>query len=287
MHASHENPLAPALYIVSTPIGSADDITLRALKVLAQADVLAAEDTRRLRKLMDIHGIPLNGRRIVACHDHNEGASAKGLVAAIGEGKSVAYASDAGTPLLADPGFMLARAAIAEGVDVRSAPGASALLAALAVAGMPVDRFLFAGFPPVKEGARARFLADVMAVEATLILYESPKRTARTLAAIAEQEPGREVAMCRELTKRFEEIRRAPASELAAALADELDPKGEIVLVLAPPAPKETSDADVDIMLADALTRGSVKDAATEVAAATGQPRKGLYARAQALKDAE
>jgi 16S rRNA (cytidine1402-2'-O)-methyltransferase len=283
---SNGQPLDPALYVVSTPIGSADDITLRALHVLTHADVLAAEDTRRLRKLMDIHGIPLAGRRIVACHDHNEAASAQGLVAAIGEGRSVAYASDAGTPLLADPGFALARAAIAAGQDVRAAPGASALLAALAVAGMPVDRFLFAGFPPPKEGARAKFLAEVMATSATLILYESPKRVARTLAAIADIEPGRQVALCRELTKRFEEVRRAAARDLANALAEETDPKGEIVLVLAPPAPVAHSDEDIDDMLRDALTRGSVKDAASEVAATTGQPRKALYARAQALKDA-
>jgi 16S rRNA (cytidine1402-2'-O)-methyltransferase len=175
----------PGLHLVSVPIGAARDITLRALDLLAGADVLAAEDTRTLRHLMEIHGIALAGRPLLACHDHNEAQVVPKVLEALRAGKSVAYAPEAGTPLVSDPGFGLARAAAAEGFAVLAAPGASAVLAALAVSGLPSDRFLFAGFPPAAQGERARFLAELAGVRATLVLYESPRRIGRLLAEAA------------------------------------------------------------------------------------------------------
>jgi 16S rRNA (cytidine1402-2'-O)-methyltransferase len=201
---------------VSVPIGAARDITLRALDLLAGADVLAAEDTRTLRHLMEIHGIALAGRPLLACHDHNEAQVVPKVLAALRAGKSVAYAPEAGTPLVSDPGFGLARAAAAEGFAVLAAPGASAVLAALAVSGLPSDRFLFAGFPPAAQGERARFLAELAPVRATLVLYESPRRIGRLLAeAAAALGPDRQAAVCRELTKRFEEVTRGTLATLA------------------------------------------------------------------------
>ncbi|MEL7216351.1 MAG: 16S rRNA (cytidine(1402)-2'-O)-methyltransferase [Pseudomonadota bacterium] len=279
-------PLAPGLHLVSTPIGAANDITLRALDVLAQADVLAAEDTRTLRKLMDLHGVALAGRRIVAYHDHNGASARPGLLAALKEGKTVAYASEAGTPMVADPGLTLARATIEAGVAVQAAPGASALLAALAVAGLPTDRFFFAGFAPTKDGARRRFLEAVVAVDATLVLYESPKRLAKLLAALEEaSQGGRACVVCRELTKKFEETRRGTLAELRQFYDENEEVKGEIVVLLGPPEHIAPSEEEVDEMLVRHLLSESVKDAASEVARATGLPRRALYARAQELKD--
>ncbi len=183
--------IPPGLHLVAVPIGAARDITLRALDVLAGADVLAAEDTRTLRHLMEIHGIALNGRPLVAYHDHNEAEALPRLMGALRAGKSVAYAPEAGTPLVSDPGFGLARAAAAEGLPVVAVPGASAVLAALAVSGLPSDRFLFAGFPPAAAGERARFLAELAPIRATLILYESPRRL-----------PSRRARSCWSLTAR-------------------------------------------------------------------------------------
>lgn len=270
-------PLAPGLYLVATPIGSARDITLRALDILGAADVLAAEDTRTLRHLMEIHGIPLNGRPLVPLHDHNEGAASPRLLRAIAEGKSVAYASEAGTPLVSDPGFVLARAAVAEGLPVTAAPGASAVLAALCVAGLPTDRFLFAGFPPAARSARLRFLEELRPVQATLVLYESPKRLAALLADLAETlGPARQAAICRELTKRFEEVRRGTLGDLAESYAGEAV-KGEVV-VLIDRAGAETADsADWQAALLRALDTLSVKDAAAMVAEAYDLPRREVY----------
>ena len=205
IHGPEARPLGPGLHLVSTPIGAARDITLRALDILAAADVLAAEDTRTLRHLMEIHGIALNGRPLVPCHDHNEASATPRLLRAIAEGKSVAYASEAGTPLVSDPGFQLARAAIAEGLPVLAAPGPSAVLCALTVAGLPSDRFLFAGFPPAQRSARQRFFQELKDTQATLIFYESPKRVYQMLDDLAQVMGGlRYAAVCRELTKRFE-----------------------------------------------------------------------------------
>jgi 16S rRNA (cytidine1402-2'-O)-methyltransferase len=275
--------VAPGLYLVATPIGNARDITLRALDILAGADVLAAEDTRTTRKLLTIHGIDRGSGRVVPYHDHNAPAQRPRLLAALADGRSVALVSDAGTPLVADPGYRLALEAIAAGHPVTAAPGPSALLAALAVAGLPTDRFLFGGFLPPRDSARRRALADLAAVPATLVFYESPRRLGACLAAMAEVLGDRPAAVCRELTKRFEEVRRAPLAALAARYAGEPAPKGEVVLVVAPPVRVADNAEDLDAALARALRRLSVRDAAAEVSAVLGLPRRQVYARALEL----
>jgi 16S rRNA (cytidine1402-2'-O)-methyltransferase len=276
--------LTPGLYLVATPIGAARDITLRALDILASADVLAAEDTRNTRHLLDIHGVALRGRKIVPYHDHNGAAQRPRLLAAVAAGQSVAYVSDAGTPMVADPGYQLAQGMIAQGLPVFAAPGASALLAALAVAGQPTDRFMFAGFPPPKAAALKRFLADLAAVPATLVFYESPRRLADCLAAMsAAFGPTRPVSVCRELTKKFEEVRRGTLGPMAEAYASEPAPKGEVVIVLGPPIAVELSTETLDDALSSALENHSLKDAVAAVAEALDLPRKQVYARALEL----
>lgn len=273
--------LAPGLYLVATPIGTARDITLRALDILGSADLLAAEDTRRTRHLLDIHGLRRDARSLVPYHDHNGAAQRPRLLAALAEGRSVALVSDAGTPLVADPGYRLAVEAIAAGHPVHAAPGASAVLAALSVAGLPTDRFFFAGFPPPKHAARVRFLGELAAVPATLVFYESPRRLAGSLADMAAALGGaRPAAICRELTKRFEETRRGDLSDLAGAYAAGPEPKGEIVVVVGPPVAAEIGEAALDAALDAALERLSVRDAAAAVAHALGLPRRVVYARA-------
>jgi 16S rRNA (cytidine1402-2'-O)-methyltransferase len=280
-------PVPPGLHLLATPIGAARDITLRALDLLAGADVLAAEDTRTLRHLMEIHGVALNDRPLVAYHDHNGAAVRPRLLRALKEGKSVAYASEAGTPLIADPGFQLARAAIAEGFAVLAAPGPSAVLAALTVSGLPSDRFLFAGFPPAGAGDRARFLAELGQVPATLILYESPKRINRLLTEMADAfGKDRLAAVCRELTKRFEDVSRGTLGELAEAFAGRAV-KGEIVVLVDRPGDRVVDGASIEAALRDALAHGSVKDAAAEVAAALNLPRKEVYRMALQLAERE
>lgn len=278
--------LDPALYLVATPIGSARDITLRALDVLAAADVLAAEDTRTLRHLMSIHGIAVNGRPMIAYHDHNGAAVRPRIIAHLQQGRSVAYASDAGTPGIADPGFALVRAARAAGVAVTAAPGPNAAIAALSIAGLPTDRFLFAGFAPAAAGARRKFLADLSAIPATLVFYETPKRLDRFLAdAAAAFGDARTAAVCRELTKKFEEVRSAPLGEMAQALA-EMPRKGEIVILI-DRAPGDGDRAALDDALQEALRSGSVKDAARAVSEALGLPRRDVYQRALAMSRGE
>ncbi|MFV0409295.1 MAG: 16S rRNA (cytidine(1402)-2'-O)-methyltransferase [Paracoccus sp. (in: a-proteobacteria)] len=278
--------LLPGLYLVATPIGAARDITLRALDVLNAADILAAEDTRTLRHLMDIHGIPLRGRRIIACHDHNEERRARELSAALSEGHSVAYCSDAGTPLVADPGFRLARDVIADGGEVFAVPGASAALAALSVAGLPSDRFLFAGFAPQPAAARRSWLADVAGVEATAIIFDSPRRVKQTLGILCEIDPNRGIVLCRELTKKFEEIMRGTVADIAARIPD-AGLKGEIVLVLDRPAAAQVEDKDIEAVLKDLLDTMSVKDAAAVVADQFAIARRQAYQLALSLgKDA-
>ena len=280
-------PVPPGLHLLATPIGAARDITLRALDILASADVLAAEDTRTLRHLMEIHGVALNDRPLVAYHDHNGEAVRPRLLRALKEGKSVAYASEAGTPLIADPGFQLARAAIAEGFTVLAAPGPSAVLAALTVSGLPSDRFLFAGFPPTGAGDRARFLAELGQVPATLILYESPKRINRLLTEMADAfGKDRLAAVCRELTKRFEEVSRGTLGELAEAFTGRAV-KGEIVVLVDRPGDRVVDAASIEAALRDALAHGSVKDAAAEVSAALNLPRKDVYRMALQLAERE
>ncbi len=273
-------PVEPGLYLIATPIGAARDITLRALDLLAGADVIAAEDTRSLRHLMEIHGIAPDDRPLVSYHDHNAKTARPRLMAALAAGKSVVYASEAGTPLVADPGYQLAGAAVAAGHRLVSAPGPSAVLAALTVSGLPSDRFLFAGFPPPAKTARAAFLRELAPVPATLVLYESPKRLGALLAEMAAQlGETRAAAVCRELTKRFEEVRRGTLADLAAHYAG-APPKGEIVVLVDRARGRAAGPEDVDAALADALARLSVKDAAAEVAAALGLPRREVYQRA-------
>lgn len=276
-HAPERRPLSAGLHLVATPIGAARDITLRALDILASADVLAAEDTRTLRHLMEIHGIPLGDRPLVPCHDHNEKEATPRLLQAIREGRSVAYASEAGTPLVSDPGFHLARAAIAEGLPVLAAPGPSAVLCALTVAGLPSDRFLFAGFPPSAQTARRTFLSELRDVPATVIFYESPKRINQMLEDLSQiMGDGRYAAICRELTKRFEEVTRGTLGELREQFAAR-DVKGEIV-VLVDRAGEQAADAEtVEAALDRALQTMRVKDAAAMVAEAFGLPKRDVY----------
>lgn len=276
-HAPERRPLSAGLHLVATPIGAARDITLRALDILASADVLAAEDTRTLRHLMEIHGIPVGDRPLVPCHDHNEKEATPRILRAIADGKSVAYASEAGTPLVSDPGFQLARAAIAEGLPVLAAPGPSAVLCALAVAGLPSDRFLFAGFPPSAQTARRTFISELKDVPATLIFYESPKRINQMLEDLSQiLGEERYAAVCRELTKRFEEVTRGTLGELRDQFADR-DVKGEIV-VLVDRAGEQAADAQtVEAALDRALQTMRVKDAAAMVAEAFGLPKRDVY----------
>jgi len=270
-------PLAPGLYFVSTPIGAARDITLRGLDILAKADVLAAEDTRTLKHLMEIHGVALGDRHVFAYHDHNGESMRPKLLRALAEGKSVAYASEAGTPLIADPGFQLGRAAIAANQTVLAAPGASAVLAALTVSGLPSDRFLFAGFLPTQTGARLKALKELGGVPATLIFYESPKRINRTLDEMVECWGGeREAVVCRELTKRFEEVTRGSLADLVSAF-DGRTPKGEIVVLVGRAVATKLDAAGVEERLRMHLVSKSVKDAAADFAVELNLPRRDVY----------
>jgi len=279
-----EISLTPGLYLVATPIGSARDITLRALDILQSADVIAAEDTRNTRKLMDIHGIKLGERPIIPYHDHNGAQQRPRILDAIEDGKSVAYVSDAGTPMVADPGFTLARAVIEADGPVTAAPGASAVLAALSIAGLPTDKFMFVGFPPPKAGARNQFFKDLENIPATLVFYESPKRLDKTLASMIEAfGEERQAAICRELTKKFEQALRGTLRNVLDRREDEMPLKGEIVIVLGPPVAQEISQEDLDASLRRALLTLSVKDAAAEVAQSLGLPRKTAYNRALEL----
>lgn len=273
---------APGLYLVATPIGNARDITLRALDILRAADVIACEDTRVTRTLLTIYGISAT---VIACHDHNESAAAGRIIAEIGAGNIVALVSDAGTPLVSDPGHRVARAVIDAGLPMTVVPGPSAPLAALALAGLPSDRFLFGGFLPNKPSARRETIAALASVPATLMFFESPHRLIEALADLAELLGPRPAAVARELTKRFEEVRRAPLDALAHHYAQTGPPKGEIVLVIAPPGPQAApAEADIDAALREALRATGVREAAAEVAARFGRPRREVYARALALK---
>ncbi|OJH45113.1 16S rRNA methyltransferase [Paracoccus sp. SM22M-07] len=270
------------LYLVATPIGAARDITLRALDVLNSADMLAAEDTRVLRHLMDIHGIPLRGRRILAYHDHNGDRARPALMAALADGASVAYCSDAGTPLVADPGYRLAVDAAEAGARVHALPGPSSSLVALSLSGLPSDRFLFLGFPPSTATARQTFLKTWTAVDSTLIMFESPRRVNRTLTDLAAIDPNRMTVIARELTKKFEEVIRGTARDLAA------DPrmatlKGEVVMVLDRPGETVVDEAQLDDVIQRHMASMSVKDAAREAAQELGLPKRDVYQRALAL----
>ncbi len=276
-YTPRDSKLAAGLYFVATPIGSARDITLRGLDILASCDVIAAEDTRTLRHLMEIHGVALNGRAVLPYHDHNGAEMRPKIMSLLGEGKSVAYASEAGTPLVADPGFALGRAAIADGHMVTTAPGASASLAALTVSGLPSDRFLFAGFPPSKSGERRKFLQDLDQTQATLILYESPKRIHKLLNEMAEiWSQDRQIALCRELTKKFEEVIRGSLADVIAAIEDRAL-KGEIVLVIDRAEKQAADEATVIAALRARLKTARLKEAAAQVATELGLPKRDVY----------
>ncbi len=275
--------LKPGLYFLATPIGTARDITLRALDILASADVIVAEDTRSCRRLMEIHGIAIGERPLMAYHDHSGAATRDRLMGMIADGKSVAYASEAGTPLVADPGYALATDAIAAEHLVTSAPGPSAIIAALTIAGLPTDRFHFAGFSPNTKTQRQKFLRDLAAVQATVVLYESPKRLLATLADLAEiMGSTRQAAVARELTKKFEEVQRGTFVELQDEFADR-SIKGEIVILIDRAETREATPEVIDEMLREALKSHRVKDAAKLVAEALDVPRRDVYQAALAL----
>ena len=267
------------LFIISTPIGNLEDITLRAVRLLREAGVIACEDTRQTRKLLDHFGI---SKPMLSYHDHNEASRSAELIERLNAGETVALVSDAGTPLVSDPGFKLVHEALAAGVKVTSIPGASAVLAALVIAGLPTDRFFFEGFLPHKSGPRRARLAELARIPGTLVFFESPRRIAETLQDCLAALGDREAAIARELAKVFETVRRGSTAELAAALAREEPPKGEIVLLIAPPeaGAEAILEADLDAAIGEALATHSVKDAASVVSAATGQPRRQVYARA-------
>jgi 16S rRNA (cytidine1402-2'-O)-methyltransferase len=277
--ADRPEPLPSGLYIVATPIGNLGDVTLRAAEVLARCDAVACEDTRVTAKLLRHLGI---SKPLWRYDDHaSEGDRARLLDAM--RGQAVALVSDAGTPLVSDPGYRLVREARAAGIAVTSLPGPSAPVVALTLSGLPSDRFLFGGFLPPKDKARAEVLSELGAVRATLVFFETAPRLAKALAAIGEVLPGREVAVARELTKLYEECRSGTAAELIAHYAAH-PPKGEIVLLVAPPAERQASSVDADALLREALSSAKPSQAAAQVAKATGLDRKALYARALELK---
>lgn len=277
-------PLKAGLYFVATPIGTARDITLRALDILASADVVAAEDTRSLRRLLEIHGVPLKDRRVIAYHDHSGENVRNKLLQHLEDGKSVAYASEAGTPLIADPGYHLAKAVSEAGHLVTSAPGPSAIVTALTLAGLPTDAFFFAGFLPNAKNARRNGLDAVKDVPGTLVFYESPKRLAQMLRDAAEVlGDTRNAVVCRELTKKFEEVRRGTLGDLAASFED-TGAKGEIVVLVDRSQGEENSAEDIETALKNALEGMSVRDAADTVAKAFGVNKRKVYALALDLK---
>ena len=273
---------APGLYLVATPIGNARDITLRALDLLAGADVVACEDSRTTGKLLSMHGI---SAKLTTYHDHNAARVRPGLLARLKAGDMVVLVSDAGTPLISDPGYRLVVEARAAGIPVTTAPGPSAPIAALTVSGLPTDRFFFAGFLPPKSAARRRALEGLAAIDGALLLLESTRRLAAALADMAHVLGPREAAVVRELTKLHEEVRRGRLDALAAHYEAAGAPKGEIVIVIAPPEADadRLDDAAVDSLLREALATDRLRDAAARVALATGLPRRRLYNRALTL----
>jgi len=272
-------PLQPGLHVVATPIGNLGDVSFRALATLAAADAVIAEDTRVSKTLLAHYGV---ATPLVAYHEHNAAVIRPHLLARLESGAALALISDAGTPLVSDPGFKLVSEAIAKGVHVIAVPGPSAVLAALVVAGMPTDRFFFEGFLPHKSGPRRARAAALAGVPGTLVFFESPRRLVESLEDLAAGLGDRQAAVCRELTKRFETVRRGLLRGLAEVFAPEPPPKGEIVIVVAPPGEEggQPQAADLDALIRAALGRHSVKDAAAIVAAQTGLPRRKVYARA-------
>ena len=275
-----EDKLAPGLYIVATPIGNLSDLSPHAARILGSADLIAVEDSRVTAKLLSHIGVK---RPMRPYHDHSSAQVRSDLIGAMAD-KSVALVSDAGTPLISDPGFKLVRDARAAGVEVHTVPGPCAAIAALTLAGLPTDRFFFLGFLPAKAAARASAIAEVAAVRATLILYESGPRLSATLQALHQGLGAREAAVVREISKKFEETVTGTLAELTTRYS-ETPPKGEIVIVVAPPGEAEPAgEAEVEAALREAMTRLSPSRAAAEVAAALGLPKRDVYERAQRLK---
>ena len=273
-----------ALVIVATPIGNLGDLSRRAVATLADADLIACEDMRVTAKLLAAEGIrtPMQ-----PYHDHNAARARPALIERLKRGETVALVSDAGTPLVSDPGFKLVEATLAEEIAVTTVPGPSAMLAALVLSNLPSNRFFFAGFLPAKEAARRTEIRALAEIPGTLIFYESAGRLAKTLADLLFVLGPRHAAVARELTKRFEEVRRGPLDELASAYAGKAAPKGEIVILVGPPGAERDRAADavdLDAALTEALAQHSVREAASLVAAETGLPRRQVYARALALK---
>src|SRR5215212_721821 len=280
--AAEAEPLNPGLYVVATPIGNLKDVTFRALGVLAAADAVLAEDTRVTRTLLAHYGITTP---LVAYHEHSNDAVRERMVHRVREGQALALVSDAGTPLVSDPGYKLVQAAIEEGLPVTPIPGPSAVLTALVASGLPTDRFFFEGFLPPKSAARRTRLGELAGIPGTLMLFEGPHRLPEMLADAADVLGERQAVVARELTKLFETVRRGTLAELAAQFAEEGPPKGEIVVLIGEATgPKaEEVDAELDEKLQAALTRHSIKDAAALVADETGRPKREVYARALAL----
>jgi len=275
-------PLEVALYLVATPIGNLGDITLRALETLAGADVLACEDTRVTRVLLDRYGIR---QRPTPYHEHNAAEAGPRLIETLEAGRSVALVSDAGTPLVSDPGYRLVEQALEKGIRVVPIPGPSAVLAALTASGLPSDAFMFAGFLPVKDGQRRTRLSELVAVPATLIFFESPRRLADTLVAMADVYGDRRAAIGRELTKTFEEMRTGTLATLAAHYAEAPTPKGEIVICVGPPIAQAAEAGDVDRLLLSLAAEMPASKAAAEAARMTGGQKQALYRRLLELRE--
>jgi len=277
----HQHGVAAGLVIVATPIGNARDLSLRAIDVLKGAAVIACEDTRVTAKLLAIHGLKTP---TLSYHEHNAARQRPRIIKHLENGETVALVSDAGTPLVSDPGYKLLTACLDAGLPVTAVPGPSSVMTALVLSGLPTDRFFFQGFLPNKAGPRRRVLGELVAVPGSLVVMESAKRLAVMLAAAAEVLGPRPAAVTREMTKRFEEVRRGDLVSLAAHYAEAGPPKGEICVVIGPAVASDGPDAEtIDRILKAALGEGSIRDAARDVAAATGLPRRQLYQRALAL----
>lgn len=281
--AAEGERLAPGVHVVATPIGNLRDISLRALSTLASADVILAEDKRVTKTLLAHYGITTP---MLSYHEHNAAEMRPKVLALLGEGKALALVSDAGTPLVSDPGYRLVEAAVEAGYPISAIPGPSAVLAALVMAGLPSDRFFFEGFLPSKNGERRRRLREMETIPATLVFFEAPHRVVETLEDMAAVLGPRPAALARELTKKFETVRRGTLAELAGAFSAEGPPKGEIVLVVgAPQAAAPLGDDAIDAALREALATHSARDAVALVSASLGLPRKQVYARALLLGD--